>query len=164
MLPKAAREKLQTQIQESEQAREQAMNVMFALQKHYGYLSDEAVREAAELLSMTPLEIDELATFYDFIYREPVGRYVIHVCDSAICWMFGHESVLDYLSGKLGIRVGQTTEDGLFTLLVVCCVGYCDHAPVMLINGKPYGHLTPESIDRIIETLRTRQPPLEEVR
>jgi NADH-quinone oxidoreductase subunit E len=164
MLPKAAREKLQTQIQESEQAREQAMNVMFALQKHYGYLSDEAVREAAELLSMTPLEIDELATFYDFIYREPVGRYVIHVCDSSICWMFGHESVLDYLSGKLGIRVGQTTEDGLFTLLVVCCVGYCDHAPVMLINGKPYGHLTPESIDRIIETLRTRQPPLEEVR
>jgi NADH-quinone oxidoreductase subunit E len=164
MLPQAAREKLQKQIQQSEQAREQAVNVMFALQKHYGYLSDKAVREAAELLGMTPLEIDELATFYDFIYREPVGRYVIHVCDSSVCWMFGCESVLDYLSRKLGIAAGETTSDGLFTLLPVCCVGYCDHAPVMLINGKPHGHLTPESIEQILDTLRSRQPDLEEVR
>jgi NADH-quinone oxidoreductase subunit E len=164
MLPEAAREKLQKQIEESEQAREQAVNVMFALQKHYGYLSDEAVHEAAELLSMTPLEIDELATFYDFIYREPVGRYVIHVCDSAICWMFGCESVLDYLSRKLAVAAGGTTADGLFTLLPTCCVGYCDHAPVMLINGKSYGHLTPESIDQVLDTLRSRQPALEEVR
>lgn len=164
MLPEAAREKLQKQIEESEQTREQAVNVMFALQKHYGYLSDEAVHEAAELLSMTPLEIDELATFYDFIYREPVGRYVIHVCDSAICWMFGCESVLDYLSRKLAVVAGGTTADGLFTLLPTCCVGYCDHAPVMLINGKSYGHLTPESIDQVLDTLRSRQPALEEVR
>jgi NADH-quinone oxidoreductase subunit E len=164
MLPEAAREKLQKQIEESEQTREQAVNVMFALQKHYGYLSDEAVQEAAELLSMTPLEIDELATFYDFIYREPVGRYVIHVCDSAICWMFGCESALDYLSRKLAVAAGGTTADGLFTLLPTCCVGYCDHAPVMLINGKSYGHLTPESIDQVLDTLRSRQPALEEVR
>jgi NADH-quinone oxidoreductase subunit E len=164
MLPKEVKEKLQKQIAKSEQAREQAVNVMFALQKHYGYLSDEAVREAAELLAMTPLEIDELATFYDFIYREPVGRYVIHVCDSAVCWMFGCESVLDYLSRKLGVAAGGTTSDGLFTLLPTCCVGYCDHAPVMLINGEPHGHLTPESIDQILHTLSSRQPDLEEVR
>jgi NADH-quinone oxidoreductase subunit E len=164
MLPKELRERLRKQIEESEQAREQAVNVMYAVQKHYGYLTDEAVREAGGLLDMTPLEIDELATFYDFIYREPVGRYVIHVCDSTICWMFGYESVLDYLCRKLGITAGGTTDDGLFTLLPTCCVGYCDHAPVMLINGKPYGHLTPDSIDQIIETLRSRQPALEEVR
>jgi NADH-quinone oxidoreductase subunit E len=164
MLPKAVKDKLVKQIRESEQAREQAINVMYTLQKHYGYLSDDAVREAAGLLNMTPLEIDELATFYDFIYREPVGRYVIHVCDSAICWMYGKEAVLDYLSGKLGIAVGETTEDGLFTLLPVCCVGYCDRAPVMLINGKPYGRLTPEFIDEIIENLRREQPPVEEGR
>jgi NADH-quinone oxidoreductase subunit E len=164
MLPKELKEKLRKQIEESERAREQAVNVMYALQKHYGYLSDEAVREAAELLSMTPLEIDELATFYDFIYREPVGRYVIHVCDSSICWMFGCESVFEYLSIKLGIGAAETTADGLFTLLPVCCVGFCDHAPVMLINGKLYGHLTPASIDHIIDNIRNEQPPIQEDR
>jgi NADH-quinone oxidoreductase subunit E len=122
------------------------------------------VREAAERLNMTPLEIDELATFYDFIYRDPVGKYVIHVCDSSICWLYGYESVMEYLSRKLGIKVGETTGDGLFTLLPVCCVGFCDHAPVMLINGKPYGRLTPDSIDDILETLRREQPGPEEVR
>ena len=164
MLPKEIKEKLRKQIEESEQAREQAVNVMHAVQKHYGYLTDEAVREAGGLLDMTPLEIDELATFYDFIYREPVGHYVIHVCDSTICWMYGYESIMEYLSKKLGIAPGETTPDGLFTLLPVCCVGYCDHAPVMLINGKPYGCLTPESIDETLETLRTQRPPIEEGR
>ncbi len=137
---------------------------MYLLQKHYGYLTDEAVREGAALLGMTPLEVEELATFYDFIYREPVGKYVIHVCDSAICWMEGHESVLAHLCGKLNIPVGGTTADGLFTLLPVCCIGFCDQAPAMLVNGEPYGDLTPESIDRILETLRREQPVPEEVR
>jgi NADH-quinone oxidoreductase subunit E len=164
VLPKELKEKLRKEIEESERAREQVVNVMYALQKYYGYMSDEAVHEAAELLSMTPLEIDELATFYDFIYREPVGRYVIHVCDSTICWMYGQESVTEYLCRKLRIRPGETSEDGLFTLLPVCCVGFCDHAPVMLINGKPYGHLTPESIDQTIENLRREQPPIREDR
>jgi NADH-quinone oxidoreductase subunit E len=164
MLPKEIKEKLQKQIEESDQAREQAVNVMYAVQKHYGYLSDEAVREAGELLSMTPLEIDELATFYDFIYREPVGSYVIHVCDSTICWVYGYESVMDYLCRKLGVKPGETTADGLFTVLPVCCIGYCDHAPVMLINGRPYGRLTPESIDHILDTIRREHPPIEEDR
>jgi NADH-quinone oxidoreductase subunit E len=164
MIPNAMKDRLRKQMEGSGHPREQAVNVMYALQAHYGYLSDEAVFEAAELLGMTPLEIEELATFYDFIYRKPVGRYVIHVCDSTTCWMFGHESVLDYLAGKLGASAGETSVDGLFTLLPVCCVGYCDHAPVMLINGKPYGDLTPESIDEILKTLRTRQPDVEEVK
>ncbi len=164
MFPKELEEKLRRQVEESEQPREQAVNVMYAVQKHYGYLNDEAVREAGDLLNMTPLEIDELATFYDFIYREPVGRYVIHVCDSTICWMYGYESVMEYLSEKLGITPGETTADGLFTLLPVCCIGYCDHAPAMLINGKPYGSLTPESIDQILDTLRKMQPPVLEDR
>ena len=89
---------------------------------------------------------------------------MIHVCDSTICWMFGHESVLDYLCGRLGIAVGETTADGLFTILPVCCVGYCDQAPVILINGKPYGHLTPESVDQLIENLVKEQPSLQEDR
>ncbi len=164
MLPEDKREQLQKEILKSEAPQEQAINVMFALQKHYGYLSNEAVTEAAQILGMTTVELEELATFYDFLYREPVGTYVIHVCDSAICWMYGEETVLDYLSRRLAIAPGETTADGLFTILPVCCVGYCDHAPVMLINGKPYGPLTPESIDRILEDIRERHPECEEVK
>ncbi len=164
MLPEEIKDKLRKRIRESEAPREQAVTVMYAVQNYYGYLSDEAVLEAADLLHMTPLEIDELATFYDFIYREPVGKYVIHLCDSSICWMYGEESVMEYLCKKLGVAPGETTEDGLFTILPVCCVGYCDHAPVMLINGKPYGPLTPDSIDNTLDIIRQQNPACEEIK
>ena len=159
MLPKELTENLQTQIARTEHPRELAVDVMFALQNHYGYLSDEALEEGARLLGMTPLELEELATFYDFIYREPVGKYVIHVCDGVVCWMNGYEPVRDYLSKKLGIKPGETTGDGLFTLLPTACIGYCDLSPAMLINGRPYGPLTPEKIDEVLTRLRTVAPP-----
>jgi NADH-quinone oxidoreductase subunit E len=98
--------------------------------------------------------LEELATFYDFIYREPVGRYVIHVCDGVVCWMNGYPSVLDYLFKKLEIGPGETTRDGLFTILPTACIGYCDLSPAVLINGRPYGPLTPEKIDALLERFR----------
>ena len=153
MLPEEIREELQRQIIAIEHPRELAVDVMFVLQAHYGYLSDVALEEAASLLGMTPLELEELATFYTFIYREPVGKYVIHLCDSLICWMDGYESIRDYMCRKLAVELGGTTADGLFTLLPVCCIGYCDRSPAMLINRKVYGFLTPEKIDVILEKL-----------
>jgi NADH-quinone oxidoreductase subunit E len=154
MLPKELREQLQSRIAAEDHPRELVVDVMCALQDHYGYLSDEAVEETAELLNMSPLEVEELATFYTFIYREPVGKYVIHVCDSVICWMDGYESIRNYLSQKLGTKMGETTADGLFTLLPVCCIGYCDEAPAILINREAFTHLTPEKLDTILEKLR----------
>jgi NADH-quinone oxidoreductase subunit E len=154
MLPKDLRDRLESEIKSVEHPRELAVDVMFAIQDHYGYLSDEALAEAAGLLDMTPLELDELATFYTFTFREPVGRYVIHVCDSVVCWMNGYESVKEYLVRKLGIGLGGTTADGLFTLLPVCCIGYCDRSPAMLVNRRVYGSLTPEKIDEILEKCR----------
>ena len=154
MLPKGLQEKLQTEIAGAESPREMAIDVMFALQNHYGYLSDEALEEGATLLGMTPLELEELATFYDFIYREPVGKFVIHVCDGVVCWMNGLQSVVDCLYQKLGIRFGETTEDGLFTLLPTACIGYCDLSPAVLVNGRAYGPLTPEKIDDLLQKLR----------
>jgi len=158
MLPEAIRKELDAKIATIDHPRELVVDVMFRLQDHYGYLSDEAVAETAALLDMTPLEVEELATFYTFIYREPVGKYVIHLCDSVICWMDGHESIQDYLCQKLGIGMGETTADGLFTLLPVCCIGYCDRSPAMLINRKVYGPLSPEKIDEIILKLKTEAP------
>jgi NADH-quinone oxidoreductase subunit E len=154
MIPKELRESLVQQIANIDHPRELVVDVMFAVQDHYGYLSDEAVEEVAELLDMSSLEVEQLATFYTFIYREPVGKYVIHVCDSVICWMEGHESLLDHLSGKLGINLGETTRDGMFSLLPVCCIGYCDRAPAIMINKKVHGPLTIEKLDDILERLR----------
>jgi len=153
MLPRELKESLAAEIAEVRYPREKAVDVMYVLQSHYGYMTDEAMHEAAELLEMTPLELDELATFYDFIYRDPVGKYVIHVCDSVICWMDNHQEIIDHICSRLNIQMGGTTPDGLFTLLPVCCIGYCDRAPAMLINRKVYGHLTPEKIDEILDKL-----------
>ncbi len=155
MLPKALEESLVEKIAFADHPRELLVDIMLELQEHYGYLSDEAIEEAAGLLGMSPLEIEEVATFYTFLYREAVGKYVIHVCDSVICWMDGYESIKDYLCKKLDIDLGETTADGLFTLLPVCCIGYCDRSPAMLINRKAYGHLTPQKIDEILEKLRS---------
>lgn len=157
-MPEGLHKDIQKRIVKAEYPREMAIDVMVALQNHYGYLSDEAVQEAAGLLGMTPTELEELATFYEFIYREPVGKYIIHVCDGIVCWMNGHQSVLEYLCQKLGVRQGETTADGLFTVLPVCCIGYCDRSPAMLINRQVYGLLTPEKIDQILQSLKA-QPP-----
>jgi len=154
MLPKDLKARLEAEIEHVGHPRELAVDVMFAVQDHYGYLNDEALAEAAALLGMSPLELDELATFYTFTFREPVGKYVIHVCDSLVCWMNGYESVRDYLCRKLEIALGGTTLDGLFTLLPVCCIGYCDRSPAMLVNRRVYGNLTAERIDEILEKCR----------
>ena len=156
MLPIELRESLEKHIATVEHPRELVVDVMFAVQDQLGYLNDEAVAEVANLLGMTPLEVEELATFYTFVYREPVGKYVIHVCDSVICWMEGYESLRDHLCNKLRIQMGETTSDGLFTLLPVCCVGYCDRSPAILINREVYGSLTLEKVDEIIEKLKTQ--------
>jgi NADH-quinone oxidoreductase subunit E len=154
MLPAEIKAKLQEELDAVAHKRELAIDVLTAVQAHYGYLSDAAVEEAGELLEMTSLEIDELATFYTFLYREPVGKYVLHVCDSVICWMAGEENLVAHLCEKLEIGMGETTADGLFTLLPVCCIGYCDRSPAILVNRKVHGPLTVESLDRLIDELR----------
>lgn len=153
MLPQDLKARLQEMIVGAESPREKAIDVMFEIQDLYGWMSDELMAEAAKLLQMHPLELEELATFYDSIYRMPVGKYVIRVCDSAICWMEGHKSVIDHIGARLRIPLGGTTADGLFTLLPVCCIGYCDRAPAMMINKKVYGLLTQEKIDMILDKL-----------
>lgn len=160
MLPRPLLESLEARVREADHPREAAVDVMYLIQRECGYLSDDGVELAAGLLGMSPLALEEIATFYDFIYREPVGKLVIHACDGVVCWMSHpgwadrRESVIGYLCRSLGVGVGETTSDGLFTVLPSACLGLCDAAPAMLINGRPYGSLTPESIDRILDELR----------
>jgi len=154
MLPEELEQSLSAMVAHSDHAREMAVDVLYALQNHYGYLCDEAIEEAARLLRMTPLEVDELATFYDFMYREPVGRYVIHVCDGVVCWMHRVDGVFRHLMDTLNIAMGQTTPDGMFTILPTACIGDCQNAPGMLVNGRYYGKLTNEKVDLILARLR----------
>jgi len=159
VLPEELQADLRSKVMEAEHPREMAVDVMVALQNYYGYLSDEALQEGAALLGMSPLEMEGLATFYDFIYRQPVGKYVIHICDGIVCWLNGYQAILDHLCQRLGIQVGETTADGMFTLLPTACIGYCDLSPAVLINRRPYGPLTPGKIDALLLELREKLPP-----
>ncbi|RII28715.1 MAG: NADH-quinone oxidoreductase subunit NuoE [Geobacter sp.] len=150
MIPETLKYELQARIVAAINPREAAVDVMKELQRHYGWLTDEAVGEAAELLGLTPLQVEELATFYEMIYRRPVGKRVIHVCDSISCWAVGGETMLSHLALRLGVGPGETTSDGIFTLLPCCCLGNCGEGPTMMIGDTLYGRLTVESIDEIL--------------
>ena len=154
MIPETLKTELQSRIAAAFTNREAAVDVMKALQAHYGWLTDEAVGEAAELLGLSPLQVEELATFYEMIYRRPVGRKVIHVCDSISCWSLGGESLLQQIAGLLAIKAGETTADGLFTLLPCCCLGNCGQAPTLMIGEKIYGKVTAESAAEILQQER----------
>jgi NADH-quinone oxidoreductase subunit E len=151
MIPEDLKKKLQQRVAQTVAPREAAVAVMKKLQNHYGWLTDEAVLEAADLLKLSPLQIEELATFYEMIYRRPVGRRVVHVCDSISCWSLGGESLLENLAAHLGIPVGGTTKEGMFTLLPCCCLGNCGEAPTMMIGKTIYGRLTLERAVEILE-------------
>lgn len=156
MIPETLKKSLQARVASAITAREAAVDVMKELQAHYGWLTDEAVEEAAAILGLSPLQVEELATFYEMIYRRPVGKKVIHVCDSISCWCADCDGLIQYLKDRLGVGLGGTTGDGMFTLLPACCMGMCGESPAMTVNGVPYGNVTREMADRIIEQERQR--------
>lgn len=139
------------EIKQNPTAEAACLDVLKIVQKYRRWVSDEAIEALAPLLGMTTAELDSVATFYPFIFRRPVGRHVIFLCDTVSCWIMGYETVLDYLKRSLGITMGETTNDGRFTLLPVACLGACDHAPAMLVDQMLYGDLTLEKIDDILK-------------
>ncbi len=120
------------------------------VQQHRGWVSDDTLKEVAIFMEMSPAELENVATFYNLIFRKPVGRHVILLCDSISCWVMGYETIRDYLNEKLGIRYGETTPDGRFTLLPNCCLGTCDCAPALMIGNDLYRNLTPDQLDDIL--------------
>ncbi len=145
---------LQDLVGRARQPREVALDVLRAIQNECGWVPDEGMALAAQILGLSPLQVEELATFYDKIYRRPVGKRIIHVCDSISCWSRGSEEIYRYLQEKLGVGPGETTADGVFTLLPTCCLGICGEAPAMIVGVTHYGRLTPERIDAILEKER----------
>jgi NADH-quinone oxidoreductase subunit E len=121
------------------------------VQHHRGWVSDDAVKAIAQLLSISNEEADGVATFYSRIYRKPVGRNVILICDSVSCMIMGYGSLYEFISSKLSIKFGETTSDGRFTLLPISCLGDCDNAPAMMINNDHFNMLTAEKVEELLE-------------
>jgi len=119
-----------------------------------GWLSSETLDYVAELLNITPIEVYEVATFYSMYNLKPVGRYLFEVCQTGPCMLRGSDDIVAYIGEKLGIKPGETTADGMFTLKTVECLGACGYAPMMQLGKHYREHLTKEKVDSIIDECR----------
>lgn len=153
MIPEHLKARLEQRVADATTNREAAVDVMKELQRHYGWLTDAALEEASQLLGLSLLQVEELATFYEMIYRRPVGRHVVHVCDSVSCWASGGETLLQALAHLLKIEPGSTTADGGVTLLPCSCLGNCGEAPCLMVGEKQYGRMTLETGTQIVTAL-----------
>ena len=129
--------------------------ILHLVQAEYGWLSSPSMDKVAEYLGLQPIEVYEVATFYSMYNLKPVGRYIFEVCQTGPCMIKGSDEIITYIKEKLGIGVGETTADGMFTLKTVECLGACGYAPMMQMGKYYKEHLTTEKIDQIIEECRT---------
>jgi NADH-quinone oxidoreductase subunit E len=150
MLSDQEKAEIVTALAHYEQKRGGCIEALRTVQRHRGWISDQSLAELADFLEMTIEELDSVATFYDLIFRKPVGRHVILFCNSVSCWIMGFAQLLDHMEKKLGIKAGQTTADGRFTLLPNGCLGACDHAPTLMVDGNLHEDLDREKIDEIL--------------
>lgn len=151
MLTEEEKKEITAELALAEHKEAASIEALKVVQARRGWVSDESVRDIASLLDMTPAELDAVATFYNFIYRKPVGRHVIAICDSMVCWSLGYDPLRELLRKKLGITFGETTQDNRFTLLPAACLGACDRAPALLVDEDLHGPVTPEMVDGILE-------------
>ncbi|MGR9046001.1 MAG: NADH-quinone oxidoreductase subunit NuoE [Gammaproteobacteria bacterium] len=120
------------------------------VQKHRRWISNECLVAVAKLLELAPAQLEAVATFYNLIYRKPVGRTVIHCCDSVTCWMLGGDRIREALCRRLNVEPGEMSGDGEYTILPSACLGACDHAPVALVGDELRVDLTENAVNEIL--------------
>jgi len=150
MLSEKEKNEIAAELAHADSKSSVSVDALNIVQRHRGWVSDETLRDVANLLEMTSDELDAVATFYSFIFRRPVGRHVILVCDSISCWVMGCNPLLDLLKNRMNISFGDTTEDKRFTLLPISCLGACDRAPAMMVDDDLYGPVTPGMMDEVL--------------
>lgn len=153
MLSEATSRRIQELMDRYPEKRSALIPSLHMAQKELGYISHDTVCEIAGLFNLSPNEVYEVVSFYTMFRRQPVGKYVIQVCTNISCLLCNAEEIMDFLVRKLGIRPGETTPDGKFTLLEVECLGSCGTSPVVQINEDYYEELTPEKLERILDSL-----------
>ena len=150
MLSAEERREIEAELAHYPQKQAVCIEAMKIIQRHRGWVSDEAIKDLAALLEMTPDELDSVATFYNLIFRQPVGKHVILLCDSVTCWIMGYDRLRQHLTSRLGIQLGETSPDGRFTLLPIVCLGTCDHAPALMIDNDLHRDLDSTKLDEIV--------------
>jgi len=130
-----------------------AIDALQIVQNERRWISDESLYAIANMLGMSATELEGIATFYNLIYRHPVGEHVIHLCDSISCWLHDYQTIADHLRKTLKIEFGQTTQDGKITLLPNVCLGCCDKAPALMLDGELIESLNIELIDNLLKRL-----------
>ena len=128
-----------------------AASAMQIVQRHRGWLSDQALADVGERLGMTIAELDSLATFANMLFRRPVGRHIVLLCDTFACWSLGYAELRQAVEAALGIGMGETTPDGRFTLLPIVCLGACDRGPAMMIDADLFGPVAADDLGAIFE-------------
>ena len=142
---------IEHEIRNYEDPRAASIGALKIIQKRHGWVPDAALPAIGQLLGVSTADLEGVATFYNLIFRRPVGRYVIKVCDSIACFLTGYEEVREELLRQLGVGFGETTVDGRFTLLPICCLGACDKGPVLMINDDTHFGVSPQDIGRLLE-------------
>ena len=127
------------------------------VQGEVGYVTDEAIRYVAERVGTSPADVEGVATFYTMFERRPMGKHHLQICRNLSCSLMGAEALIDHVSARLGIRPGETTPDGKFTLSVVECLGSCGTAPVMQVGDEYHENLTVEAVDALLLRLRSEE-------
>lgn len=150
-LSDAERAAIEHEMQHYEDPRAASIGALKVVQNARGWVPDGAAEAISSILGISASDIEGVATFYSQIFRQPVGRHIIRVCDSMTCYIAGHESVVESISQQLGIGLGQTSSDGRFTLLPVCCLGNCDKAPTLMIDDDTFGDVQAEAVTQLLE-------------
>jgi NADH-quinone oxidoreductase subunit E len=158
MLAEEERREIEAELQHYAQKRAVCIDALKIIQRHRGWVSDDGIRDLAEFLGMTPDELDSVATFYNLIFRKPVGKHVILICDSVSCWIMGYERIREHLTARLRIELGETSSDGKFTMLPIPCLGACDHAPTLMIDADLYQDLDLHKVGQILESIGSIEP------
>ncbi len=151
MLTTEEKQKIEHEIGQVPLKKAACIEALKIIQHYRGWVSDESVHDIAGFLDMSAEEVDSVATFYNLIFRKPVGRHVILLCDSISCWVLGYDHIKSKLTELLGIKYGETTANGRFTLLPNPCLGTCDHAPAMMISNDLYRDLKTEKLEEILD-------------
>lgn len=151
VLSEDERAAIEQELHHYEDPRAASIEALKIVQKARGWVPDGAIAAIGEMLGIPASDVEGVATFYSQIFRQPVGRHIIRVCDSMTCYIGGHEAVIERISQQLDIGLGQTSADDRFTLLPVCCLGNCDKAPALMIDDDTFGDVQPDDVSRLLE-------------
>ncbi|BFU91680.1 MAG: NADH:ubiquinone oxidoreductase, chain E [Nitrospira sp.] len=151
MLTDIERHELEAALKHYPDKRAGTIDALLIVQRRRGWISDDSLLDIAQFLGMTGDDVDSIATFYNLIFRKPVGRHVAFLCDSISCWIMGYEQIRAQIQKNYDIDLGQTTRDGRLTFLPIACLGHCERAPAMMIDQDLYGDVTPEKVETIVE-------------